>query len=185
MSHYVDRKVVKLERGERNTELSAADDFQTETMVLTTISDAGNITQRALEKRLAPLKLSVAQQRLLALVYYATESLAPSMLASLLLQESHSVSGLLNRLDDRGLTTRSYDKEDRRVIWVGLTPEGRKIAEEAIQVLLDLVREFRPIFESPNAQVALNTLGEVENRGFRLVDIRDDVRQEALRRVSR
>ena len=64
------------------------------------------------------LKLSVAQQRILALVYFAKENLTPSMLAALLLQETHSVSGLLNRLEDRDLITRTRDRQDRRVVWV-------------------------------------------------------------------
>ena len=37
------------------------------------------------------------------LVYFAKENLTPSMLAALLLQETHSVSGLLNGLEVRDL----------------------------------------------------------------------------------
>jgi len=89
MPHYPDRKVIKLELkadlGTGTMELPAKDVFQAETLVLTTISDAGNITQRALDKRLGPLKLSLPQQRILVLVYYASESLTPSLLAWLLL----------------------------------------------------------------------------------------------------
>ena len=64
-----------------------------------------------LEKRLSELKLSVAQQRILALAYFAKEPLTPSMLAALLLQETHSVSGLLNRLEDRDLITRTRERD--------------------------------------------------------------------------
>src|SRR5688572_13027261 len=103
-----------------------------------TLVDAANIAQRALEKKLTHLKLSVAQQRILALVYFAEESLTPSMLAGLLLQETHSISGLLNRLEDRDLITRTRDRQDRRVVWVGLTASGRKVAEEAISIAVDM-----------------------------------------------
>ncbi len=187
MPHYPDRKVIKLELkadlGTGTMELPAKDVFQAETLVLTTISDAGNITQRALDKRLGPLKLSLPQQRILVLVYYASESLTPSLLAWLLLQERHSVSGLLNRLEDHDLISRRRDGQDRRVIWVELTPKGREIVEEAIDVVLDVARELRPIFDAPNGQVALDLLLEVQNRGSRIVGIREELRQEALRRV--
>jgi DNA-binding MarR family transcriptional regulator len=165
-------------------ELPAADIYQAQTLVLTTIIDAGNIVQRALEKRLGAFDLGVAQQRLLALVYYAGESLTVSMLAAVLLQETHSVSGLLNRLEERGLITRSYDREDRRVIWVGLTPEARAIAEESVQVVLEVAREFKPMFDARNGRAALKALAEVQNQGFRMVGTREALRQEALRRIS-
>jgi DNA-binding MarR family transcriptional regulator len=70
-----------------------------DTLPLMTLVDAANVAQRGLEKRLSHLQLSVAQQRILAMVYFAKEPLTPSMLAALLLQETHSVSGLLNRLE--------------------------------------------------------------------------------------
>src|SRR5436305_13661047 len=126
------------------------DAIRTETLPLMTLVDAGNVAQRGLEKRLSHLRLSVAQQRILALVYFAKEALTPSMLAGLLLQETHSVSGLLNRLEDRDLITRTRDKQDRRVVWVGLTQKGRKVAEEAIQIALEMSQEFKGIFQTRN-----------------------------------
>src|SRR5215204_1389301 len=53
------------------------DAIRTETLPLMTLVDAGNVAQRGLEKRLSHLKLSVAQQRILALVYFAKENLTP------------------------------------------------------------------------------------------------------------
>src|SRR4030065_242484 len=99
-----------------------------------TLIDAANIAQRGLEKRLSHLNLSVAQERILALVYFAKENLTPSMLAALLLQETHSVSGLLNRLEDRDLITRTRDRQDRRVGWGELTAARRQGGGGAIQL---------------------------------------------------
>src|SRR5438552_13238997 len=166
--------------------LPAKDAVRTETTPLMNLVDAANVAQRGLEKRLGHLKLSGAQQRILALVYYAGEGkqqLTPSMLAGLLLQETHSVSGLLNRLEDRDLITRTRDKQDRRVVWVGLTSKGRKVAEEAIQISLEMSQEFKSIFDTPNIEALLNTVRQVRDQGFRIAGVREDVRQEALRRV--
>ena len=163
--------------------LPARDAVRTETTPLMTLVDAANVAQRGLEKRLGHLKLSVAQQRILALVYYAKEDLTPSMLAGLLLQETHSVSGLLNRLEDRDLITRTRDKQDRRKVWVGLTAKGKKIAEEAIQISLGMSHEFKSIFAGPNIDALLTTVRQVRDQGFRIAGVREDVRNEALRRV--
>jgi DNA-binding MarR family transcriptional regulator len=148
-----------------------------------TLVDAANIAQRALEKKLGHLKLSVAQQRILALVYFAEESLTPSMLAGLLLQETHSISGLLNRLEDRDLITRTRDRQDRRVVWVGLTAKGRKVAEEAISIAVDMSNQFKPVLTGPNSNEMVETVRKVRDLGFKIAGVREDVRREALKRV--
>ncbi len=143
--------------------------------------DAANIAQRALEKKLAHLKLSVAQQRILALVYYAKERLTPSMLAALLLQETHSVSGLLNRLEDRDLILRTRDRQDRRVVWVELTPAGKRVAEEAIDIALKMAQDFKPIITDKRETVDI--LRRARDLGFKMAGVKENVRREALRRV--
>ena len=159
------------------------DAIRIETLPLMTLIDAGNVAQRGLEKRLSHLKLSVAQQRILALVYFAKESLTPSMLAALLLQETHSVSGLLNRLEDRDLVTRTRDRQDRRVVWVGLTPAGRKGAEEAIDIAIDMSKDLEPVLKGPKSTEMVEVVRKVRDVGFKIAGVREDIRREALKRV--
>lgn len=159
------------------------DSVQKETTPLMTLVDAANVAQRGLEKRLSHLQLSVAQERILQLVYFAKEPLTPSMLAALLLQETHSVSGLLNRLEDRDLITRTRDRQDRRVVWVGLTPKGKKVAEEAIQISLDMAREYKSILQAPSNDKLHDMVRQVRDLGFRIAGVKEDVRKEALKRV--
>ena len=151
---------------------------------LALLFDAANIAQRGLEKRLSGLRLSVAQQRILANVLQAKESLTPSMLAAILLQETHSVSGLLNRLEDRDLITRTRDRQDRRVVWVGLTPEGKRVAEESLRILNEMAREYEVVLTRLNANELLTMVRDVRNVGFKIAGVREDVREEALRRVG-
>jgi DNA-binding MarR family transcriptional regulator len=148
-----------------------------------TLVDAANVAHRGLEKRLGHLQLSVAQERILALVYFAKEPLTPSMLAALLLQETHSVSGLLNRLEDRDLITRTRDRQDRRVVWVGLTAKGKKVAEEAIQISLDMAREYKSLLQGAGTDKLVETFRQVRDLGFRLAGVKEEVRREALKRV--
>ncbi|MPZ50449.1 MAG: MarR family transcriptional regulator [Dehalococcoidia bacterium] len=159
------------------------DAIRSDTLPLMTLIDAANVAQRGLEKRLSHLHLSVAQQRILALVYFAKENLTPSMLAALLLQETHSVSGLLNRLEDRDLITRTRDRQDRRVVWVGLTTGGRKVAEEAIDIATGMSKEFDTVLTGPNSKEMVEVVRGVRDLGFRIAGVREDVRREALKRV--
>jgi DNA-binding MarR family transcriptional regulator len=111
------------------------------------------------------------------------ESLTPSMLAALLLQETHSVSGLLNRLEDRDLITRTRDRQDRRVVWVGLTPEGRKVAEEAIDIWMQMNREFGSVLSGPKSADVVEIVKKVRDIGFKIAGVREDIRSDALKRV--
>jgi DNA-binding MarR family transcriptional regulator len=159
------------------------DGIRNETLPLMTLVDAGNVAQRGLEKRLSHLRLSVAQQRILALVYFAKENLTPSMLAALLLQETHSVSGLLNRLEDRDLITRTRDRQDRRVVWVGLTDPGKEVAEEAISIVVSMSRDLDPVLRGPKGSEMVEVVRKVRDMGFKIAGVREDIRREALRRV--
>jgi len=159
------------------------DVIHAETMPLMDLFDAGNIAQRAMEKRLSHLGLSVAQQRIITLVYLANESLTPSGLAALLLQETHSVSGLLNRLEDRELITRFRDKRDRRVVWVGLSGDGQTMAEKAIEVAREISRELAPVLSRARGNRAIEALRAARDIGFKIAGVKEEVRREALRRV--
>ena len=161
----------------------AKESVRSETMPLMTLIDAATVAQRALEKRLTHLKLSVAQARILALAYYAKEQITPSILAALLIQENHSVSGLLNRLEDRDLITRTRDRRDRRVVWVGLTSEGQKVAEEAIGLVVGISKEFESALGGPKSSQVVDTLATVRDLGFGIAGVREEVRREGLRRV--
>ena len=159
------------------------DTVRSETLPLMVLVDAANIVQRGLEKRLSHLKLSVPQQRILTLAYFAKEMLTPSMLAALLLQETHSVSGLLNRLEDRDLITRTRDRKDRRVVWVGLTPVGREVAEEATKIVQALASELDPVLRGPKSEEMLAVISQTRDAGFKIVGVREGVREKSLRRV--
>jgi DNA-binding MarR family transcriptional regulator len=91
---------------------------------LLALIDAGNAIEKILEQRLAGIELTPAQQRALAFIAQSKETLTPTTLASLLLQEVQSVSGLLAGLESRGLIKRRRHPLDRRSIKVHLTDDG-------------------------------------------------------------
>lgn len=72
-----------------------------------------------------PISLSTAQGRILCLVE-AEPGITPSELGKWLHQRIHSISGLLNRLEDAGMIIRTRDRVDRRVVHVMLEPRGQQ-----------------------------------------------------------
>jgi DNA-binding MarR family transcriptional regulator len=58
--------------------------------------------------------------------------LTPGTLASYLFITKATVTGILDRLESRGLVKRERNDPDRRKICVALTPKGEKLAMEAV-----------------------------------------------------
>ena len=58
-------------------------------------------------------------------------SLPPSQIAKYIMVKSSTVTGIIDRLEQKGLVERSRVSLDRRIITVSLTEKGRKLAENA------------------------------------------------------
>jgi DNA-binding MarR family transcriptional regulator len=85
------------------------------------------ILRKESDRALSPWQLTVPQAAVLALLAEAGQPLPVSRLAKLLLQESPSVTSLVDRMCDSGLVERAKDRHDRRVVLVRLTAKGRKM----------------------------------------------------------
>jgi DNA-binding MarR family transcriptional regulator len=70
----------------------------------------------------------------------------PSLIAKRILVKSSTVTGIVDRLERKGLVTRARTSRDRRTVNVALTPEGRGLAEKApasiTQSILDGLRKL-------------------------------------------
>lgn len=95
-------------------------------------AEIGRIVQRHIDLALTPFGFSFPQLQIMALVG-ERPGVTPGRLAGELLQETHSVSGLLNRLEDRKLIVRAHGKEDRRMVHVRLTEHGAAVLSEAAE----------------------------------------------------
>lgn len=71
-------------------------------------------------------RLTGSQARMLTLV--TDEPMPMSQLAGRLKCEPSNITGLVDRMEKRGLVTREPDAKDRRIKLVTPTPDGREIA---------------------------------------------------------
>jgi DNA-binding MarR family transcriptional regulator len=89
-------------------------------------------TDRALsDGQVTVFPRSFPQVAVLALLAEAERPLPVTRIARLLLQESSSVSNLVDRMCERGLVERVKDPRDRRVVLVTLTDLGRRLHDDA------------------------------------------------------
>ena len=75
-------------------------------------------------------QVSVPQLNCL-LVLYENGPLPPSQIARQVLVKSSTVTGIIDRLEQKGLVERKRSSPDRRVITIELTEVGRTLAEDA------------------------------------------------------
>jgi DNA-binding MarR family transcriptional regulator len=90
--------------------------------------------------------------------------LPPSQIAKQIMVNSSTVTGIIDRLEQKGLVQRSRVSSDRRVITVNLTVEGKKLARNApppIQKkIIDGLQKL-PLEQSRKIIEALKTLTEM------------------------
>lgn len=81
---------------------------------------------KAAEKELRRFGLSPMEASLLFAVHAIGERATPAEISRWLFRESHSVSGLLDRMEKKGLVKRSKDLERRNLVRISLTDKSRQ-----------------------------------------------------------
>jgi DNA-binding MarR family transcriptional regulator len=102
--------------------------------------------------------------------------ISPSQIARKIMVESSTVTGIIDRLEQKGLVARTRVSTDRRVITVELTEPGRRLAENAPPPIQHkIVKGLRKLEEPDRAQI-IDTL----NRLTEMIDAQDmDDEEEA------
>ena len=60
------------------------------------------MSYKLLERRFYHLGVSASQARVLAVLHFSKEPIKPSLVATLLFQETQSITGILHRIESRG-----------------------------------------------------------------------------------
>jgi len=119
-------------------------------------------------------KFSVSAPQVASLLALLDDgSMSPSQIAKKIMVESSTVTGIIDRLEQKGLVARTRISQDRRVITVELTESGRRLAENAPPPIQQkIVKGLRKIDAAERAQI-IHTL----NRLTDMIDA-DDVDEE-------
>jgi DNA-binding MarR family transcriptional regulator len=98
------------------------------------------------------------------LALYEQGSLPPSQIAKYMMVKSSTVTGVVDRLEQKGLVTRTRNSPDRRIINIELTEAGKKLAKNAPppiqQKIIDGIRKL-PEKEIKRIVIALTKLSDM------------------------
>lgn len=97
--------------------------------------------RQGLEALLKPSGLSSSQYNVLRILAGSPDGLACTEIGSRMINRDPDITRLLDRLESRGLVSRSRDSGDRRVIMTRITDSGRELIDRLRQPLLDLQKQ--------------------------------------------
>jgi DNA-binding MarR family transcriptional regulator len=127
------------------------------------------MSYKLLERRFYHLGVSASQARVLAVLHFAKGPIKPSLVATLLFQETQSITGILHRIESRGWVQRLPDPNDRRAVGLELTDKGREITTEIVQIAESLYDDmFNSVLSATEKRQLETTLKKVRALGFKL-----------------
>jgi len=103
-------------------------------IVETLIKQTRDLLTKLENRGLRRFGLTITQFAVLDLVSMLGDQATPTVLANKLLRQPHSVSGLLIRMEEDGLVTRTRDPDSKRNIIIGLTEKGSQLLNQAKEV---------------------------------------------------
>jgi MarR family multiple antibiotic resistance transcriptional regulator len=127
------------------------------------------MSYKLLERRFYHLGVSASQARVLAVLHFSKGPIKPSLVATLLFQETQSITGILHRIETRGWVTRLPDPNDRRAVGLQLTDKGREITEEIVKISLELYDDmFGSVLTATEKRQVETILRKVRALGFKM-----------------
>lgn len=92
------------------------------------------LLHRVIEHKVVPLGLTATQWRPLLLISHK-EIDTPAELARFMRVDTGAMTRTLDRLEAKGFLTRQRCVEDRRVVKIALTPEGKDVIEKILPMI--------------------------------------------------
>jgi DNA-binding MarR family transcriptional regulator len=127
------------------------------------------MSYKLLERRFYHLGVSASQARVLGVLHFADAPIKPSLVATLLFQETQSITGILHRIESRGWVRRLPDPNDRRAVGLELTDKGREITEEIVTISDELYNDmFGSVLTATDKKSIEQILKKVRAVGFKL-----------------
>jgi len=86
---------------------------------------------RARQKELDQYSISFIEVGVLVVIQAIGEKATPSEISRRIFREPHSVSALLNRMEKRGLLTKTQDLDRKNMVRVSITEKGRQAYDKS------------------------------------------------------
>lgn len=125
------------------------------------LSTAQNAVFQFISGRLAPFDITPSQYGVMNVLWSRDGACSPKQLSDALSLEISTISGILNKMQGKGLIERSTNAEDRREVLVTLTPWGRSLKDAITKVVEDVNEAVLGGFEQEDVDTLRRMLTEI------------------------
>jgi DNA-binding MarR family transcriptional regulator len=110
---------------------------------LLTLMRSADFLHRAFQQRLKPFGLTTAQYNVLRILRGACETgLTCSAVGRMMITPEPDITRLLARLKTQKFVRQQRDRQDRRVVWTHITPQGMQVLESLDPIVDQAPREL-------------------------------------------
>jgi DNA-binding MarR family transcriptional regulator len=113
-----------------------------------------------LSERLAHYGITPGQYGVLNCLWKSGE-LSPKEIAQTLCLETSTISGVLDRMQKKGLIDRFINPDDRRVVRVSATPAGEALKEDVLRTVEEVNKEILSRFDPENVALLSDILRQI------------------------
>ena len=126
------------------------------------LSNTQNAVYNYFKKRLQDYDITPSQYALLQCLW-KQDGLTPSQLAQALRLDTSSITGILGRLEKKGLIDRVYSQEDRRSVSIHLREEGKTLWTQVDRVIEDANAKITAGLDEDHYAQFLSSLSLIEH----------------------
>ena len=119
-----------------------------------------NVVTKGMVRVLAPYDLSPSEFALLRVCLMGEETTA-TVLSQALPVDTARISRMVNRLVGKGFLARRRQREDRRVVWLRLTDEGRSTVSDLVQRLDEFESDTLAGLEATDLEALIATTCQI------------------------
>ncbi len=114
------------------------------------LTKAQQAVQQLFKAELAPFGITPGQYAILSCLWDA-DGQTPRQLADRLSLDSSSITGILDRVEHKGLIERQPCPGDRRALQVVLTSKGRELEQPVNQAIIEANKKALAVFEDQDS----------------------------------
>ncbi len=120
----------------------------------------------SLEKELAQYGISPMKAAVLFIVKNVGSEATPAEIARWIMRKSHTVSGLLDRMEKDGLITKAKNLPKRNLVRVTITPKGQKALRQAMK--REYIRRIFATIPERDRQQLYDQMEKLRDKGLKL-----------------
>ena len=133
------------------------------------LRQAGHTVYQATQKELSQYGISPEQAGVLSIVQFLDNKATPAEISRWLLREPHTVSGILSRMEKKGLVRKTKDLVRKNLVRVTLTEKGKQAYYQSTKI--ESIRQIMSCLSEEECQQLSSCLKTLRDRALKQLGV--------------